>query len=71
MSSVFIVFLALECRAWPWKVPLLNVMDALLCLIMTLLVGSTSLHLGPIEGEMKDCTDLGFAGTHASKRPLP
>ncbi|CAE7834478.1 unnamed protein product, partial [Symbiodinium sp. CCMP2592] len=58
MSSVFIVFLALECRAWPWKVPLLNVMDALLCLIMTLLVGSTSLHLGPIEGEMKDFASI-------------
>ncbi|CAE7877999.1 unnamed protein product, partial [Symbiodinium microadriaticum] len=58
MSSIFIVFLALECRAWPWKVPLLNVMDALLCLIMTLLVGSTSLHLGPIEGEMKDFASI-------------
>ena len=54
MALVFLVFLVVECRAWPWKVPLLNLLDTMLCMIMTMLVGSSSLHLGAIEGSMKD-----------------
>ncbi|CAE7233751.1 unnamed protein product [Symbiodinium natans] len=58
MAFVFLVFLVLECRAWPWKVPLLNLLDTFLCMVMTMLVGSSSLHLGPIEGNMKDFANV-------------
>ncbi|CAE7690883.1 unnamed protein product [Symbiodinium sp. CCMP2592] len=54
---VFLVILIIQANAWPWKVPLLNVLDCFIGFCITMLVASTSLYLGGLEGSMKDFAD--------------
>jgi len=54
---VFLVVLIIQANAWPWKVPLLNVLDCFIGFCITMLVASNSLYLGGLEGSMKDFAD--------------
>ena len=54
---VFLVILVIQANAWPWKVPLLNVLDCFIGFCVTMLVASNSLYLGGLEGSMKDFAD--------------
>ena len=54
---VFMVILIIQANAWPWKVPLLNVLDCFIGFCITMLVASNSLYLGGLEGSMKDFAD--------------
>ena len=55
---VLLVFLTVQSRSWPWKVPLLNLLDCLMSLCIALLVASSSLHLDAIQGSMQDFADM-------------
>ena len=57
MQTVFVnlilsVFLLIETLSWPWKVPLLNIMDMWLSLCLMLLVMGSALYLDSVEGVM-------------------
>lgn len=57
MQTVFVnlilsVFLLIETLSWPWKVPLLNIMDMWLSLCLMLLVMGSALYLESVEGVM-------------------
>ena len=55
---IFLLFLVMETRAWPWKVPLLNVLGSFTGLCITILVASNALHIGTVEGAMKQFADV-------------
>ncbi|CAE7940744.1 GORK [Symbiodinium necroappetens] len=57
LMLVFLVILIIQSKAWPWKVPLLNVLDCFTGFCITMLVASNSLYLGALEGSMKDFAD--------------
>ena len=54
---VFLVILIIQANSWPWKVPLLNVLDCFIGFCITMLVASNALYLGGLEGSMKDFAD--------------
>eukprot|EP00439_Symbiodinium_sp_Y106_P051899 s2250_g6.t3 len=58
---VFLIFLIIEVRSWPWKVPLLNVLDGFIGLCIILLVVSNALQVDAVEGIMQQ-----FANTFSS-----
>ncbi|CAE7627877.1 unnamed protein product [Symbiodinium sp. CCMP2456] len=58
---VFLIFLIIEVRSWPWKVPLLNVLDGFIGLCIILLVVSNALQVEAVEGIMQQ-----FANTFSS-----
>ncbi|CAE7346983.1 unnamed protein product [Symbiodinium natans] len=54
---VFLVVLIIQSNSWPWKVPLLNVLDCFIGFCITMLVAANSFYLGALEGSMKDFAD--------------
>jgi len=45
-------FMVTQMLSWPWKVPMLNLTDAIISFCVVLLVTTSSLHLPAIEGPM-------------------
>ncbi|CAK9072466.1 unnamed protein product [Durusdinium trenchii] len=52
IAVVLAGFMVMQMLSWPWKVPMLNLTDAIISFCITLLVTTSSLHLPVIEGPM-------------------
>lgn len=53
-QTILMVFMAAQVYNWPWKAPILNVVDFVVCFLLSLLVVITGFYVPAVTGEVLD-----------------